>query len=103
MVKRVESIVEQALGLTESDRAVVIRRLIESLDGVPASLDEGNRGDAEAFDDGFFRDPAIKQAWDDEIRRRIEKMERGEMKFTPGQEVVARIREKLHRSRDDTD
>ena len=95
MVKRVESIVEQALSLTESDRAVVIRRLIESLDGVPDRLEEGSRGDAEVFDDGFFRDPAIKQAWDDEIRRRIEKMERGEAKMIPGDEVRRKIRKMM--------
>lgn len=103
MVERVEAIVQEVLGLTESDRVLVIRRLIERLDGVPGGGLEDDRRDAEGFDDGFFRDPEIKQAWDDEIRRRIENMERGELKFTPGHEVVARIRNQLRRSRDDTD
>ncbi len=96
MVKQVESIVKQALDLNEADRAIIIRRLIESLDAAPARSDdsEGNRID------GFFQDPEVKQAWDEEIRLRIERMDRGETTFVPGHEVVARIREQLRRSRD---
>lgn len=96
MVKRVESIVEQALGLTESDRATVIRRLMESL----GEVSDSDTGVDNGTIDGFFRDPEIKKTWDDEILRRIEKMQRGEAKFTPGHEVVTRIREQLRRSRD---
>lgn len=99
MVERVESIVEQALGLTESDRATVIRRLKESLGHAHGGCEGGDGGTI----DGFFQDAEVKQAWDDEIQRRIEKMARGEMKFTPGHEVVARVREQLRRSRDAQD
>lgn len=95
MVKPIDSIVQQALGLTESDRALVIRRLIESLDGIAGDVEGDDRCDAEGFDDGFFRDPQIKQAWDDEIRRRIEKMDRGEAKMIPGDEVRRRIRKMM--------
>jgi len=100
MVERVESIVEQALVLTESDRTAIIRRLLDSLDGAPKDGAGQASGHAQAQGDSFFSSPEIEQAWAEEIQRRVEEMDRGEMKFTPGHEVVARIREQLRRTRD---
>ena len=103
MVKRVESILEQALILPVSDRATVIRKLIESLDDVAGGCGDITSNDDQAEGDAFFSDPAVEQAWAEEIQRRVERMERGEMAFTPGRKTIARIREQLRRSRDAKD
>ena len=92
MVESTDALLKQALHLSESDRAVLIRRLIASLDGVPQGGEDGACHESTAFDDGFFRDPAIKQAWDEEIQRRLDKMDRGEMKMVSWEQVREQAR-----------
>lgn len=40
----------------------------------------------------------VKAAWDAEIARRIEEIDAGNVEFIPGEEVLARIREKLRKA-----
>lgn len=103
MVKPIESIVKQALNLPEADRVAVIRRLIDSLDQESGDSTDPTRNNDESGGDAFFSDPAVEQAWAREIQRRVERMDRGEAVFTPGHEVISRIREQLRRSRDAKD
>jgi putative addiction module component (TIGR02574 family) len=87
MVKPTETILSQALALSEAERAVLVRRLIESLDD-------------DVADGEPARDRAVEAAWAEEIQRRVEKMDRGETKFRPGHEVMADLRKKLQQRRD---
>ncbi len=66
---------EKASQLSEAERAELALSLIESLDG-PA-------------------DPDVEDAWRIEIERRIDQIERGEVKLIPGDEVFARLRRRL--------
>jgi putative addiction module component (TIGR02574 family) len=66
-----ESLLKQVLTLNEKDRASVAGALIESLHG-PA-------------------DPGVEEAWDAEIRRRIEELESGAVKGIPWSEVRERL------------
>jgi len=40
----------------------------------------------------------VAAAWDAEIARRIEEIDAGNVEFIPGEEVLARIREKLRKA-----
>lgn len=40
----------------------------------------------------------VKAAWDAEIARRIDEIDAGNVEFIPGEEVLARIREKLRKA-----
>ena len=73
-----EELERQLLELPADERARIARRLIESLDD---PTDEA----------------AIETAWNLEIKRRIEEMDRGEVEMIPAEEVFARIRERLSR------
>ena len=65
----------KAAQLSENERAELALSLIESLDGEP--------------------DFGVEEAWQIEVERRIARIERGEVKLTPGDEVFARVRRKL--------
>jgi len=62
---------EQALHLDEGDRATLAGALIESLEG-PA--DEG-----------------VEEAWEEEICRRVEELDRGSVETVPWSEVRAKL------------
>lgn len=41
------------------------------------------------------QDAAVEAAWDDELRQRIEEVERGVVDLTPADQVYARVRQAL--------
>ena len=73
-----EDILEQLLSLPVETRARLAQQLLESLE----PHNERNR-----------------QLWADEVERRLEAYERGELKAIPGEEVFARLREKFPKRR----
>ena len=78
MTKTASTVLEQALGLPEEDRAELAARLLES-------LDDGDREDIDA-------------AWAREIDRRCEALDKGEAVTSDWNEFRARIeREVVHR------
>jgi putative addiction module component (TIGR02574 family) len=78
MSEAVRRIIDHAMKLDDSERAVVAAELIASLDG-PADAD-------------------AEQAWAVEIDRRLAEIESGDAEFTSWTELRARIqREILHR------
>ena len=66
---------KKAAQLSDQERAELALSLIESLDG-PA-------------------DPDVEAAWRQEIARRIEEIDRGQVQLIPGDEVFARLRRRL--------
>jgi putative addiction module component (TIGR02574 family) len=64
-------LLRQALGLDEKDRAMVAGALIESL-----------HGEAE---------PGAEEAWDKEIKRRVQELDSGAVKTVPWSEVRAQL------------
>jgi putative addiction module component (TIGR02574 family) len=71
---------EQALQLTPDEKRALIESLVISLDRDPDADSE-----------------VIARAWDEEIGRRVDAMDRGEVKFVDGDEVFARLRTILTR------
>lgn len=74
MSMRVEDIIDEALALSSEARAQLADRLVESLDPV---------------EDGCFRD-----LWVAEARRRLQDLRSGAVRGIPGEEAVARLRQK---------
>jgi putative addiction module component (TIGR02574 family) len=75
----IETITEEALKLPAEERARLADTLVESLDPVD--------------------DPHIRQAWEQEIERRIVDVESGRSKTVPAEEVFAEIRASLNPAR----
>jgi putative addiction module component (TIGR02574 family) len=67
-----EAIEAAALQLSPAERARLVERLIASLD----------------------TDPAVEQAWADEVERRNAEIERGEVSLLPGPETLAALKER---------
>jgi putative addiction module component (TIGR02574 family) len=74
-----EELENQALQLSPKERGELIHRLIVSLDSEPEDTPE-----------------AIARAWDEEIARRVADMEAGRTKWIPADEVMTRLRAKVH-------
>jgi len=72
---RFDSLRQDALELSESDRATLARDLVASLDGP--------------------EDPDVAKAWNIELCRRINEIETGKAKLIDADEVLARARERL--------
>ena len=70
MTEKSQVVLDEALKLTTNERAEVAEQLI-------ASLDEAS-------------DTDVEQAWQEEVQRRLQQIERGEMKTIPW-EVVQRL------------
>ena len=68
-----EAIAAAALALPEGQRADLLTRLMDSLDGPP--------------------DSDVEQAWDTEIARRLEEVRSGKEKGIPWEEVRRRLQE----------
>jgi putative addiction module component (TIGR02574 family) len=71
MTDKSQAIVEQALKLSPTERAEVAEKLIVSLDEV--------------------LDTDVEQAWQEEIQKRLQQIDRGEVKTIPWEEVQKRL------------
>jgi len=72
MTDKSKVVLEEALKLTANERAEVAEQLIASLDEVP--------------------DTDVEQAWQEEIQRRLQQIDRGEVKTITWEEVQRRLR-----------
>ena len=72
MTEKSQVVLEDALKLTTNERAEVAEQLI-------ASLDEAS-------------DTDVEQAWQEEVQRRLQQIERGEVKTIPWEVVQRRLR-----------
>jgi len=72
MTQKSQVVLEEALKLTAHERAEVAEQLI-------ASLDDGSDAD-------------VEQAWQEEVQRRLQQVECGEVKTIPWEEVRRRLR-----------
>lgn len=79
MPKILEKIENEALQLSPKERGELIHRLIVSLESEPEDSPE-----------------AIAKAWDEEIARRVADMDAGRTKWIPADEVMSRLRAKVH-------
>jgi putative addiction module component (TIGR02574 family) len=75
MTDKTQAIVEQALKLSPTERADVAEQLLASLD--------------EALDSD------VEKAWQEEIQRRLQQVERGEVELMDSDTVMAELRKKL--------
>ena len=76
MTPQVSEVLEKALALSTQERGLLIDHLIESLDEGPA--EEG-----------------VEQAWDEEIKRRVDDIRSGKVEMIPGEEVRRRLAVRL--------
>ena len=72
MTQKSRVLLEEALRLPPDERAEVAEQLIASLDEAP--------------------DTDVEQAWQEEIQKRIQQIDRGEVKTIPWEEVQRRLR-----------
>jgi len=72
MTEKSQVVLEEALKLTPTERAEVAEQLIASLDEAPET--------------------DVEQAWQEEIQKRLQQIERGEVKTIPWEEVQKRLR-----------
>lgn len=79
MAAILKEIENQALSLAPKERGELIHRLIVSLEGEAEDTPE-----------------AIAKAWDEEIARRVADMEAGRTQWIPADEVMTRLRAKIH-------
>ena len=79
MAAILKEIENQALSLAPKERGELIHRLIVSLEGEAEDTPE-----------------AIAKAWDEEIARRVADMEAGRTQWIPADEVMIRLRAKIH-------
>jgi len=76
MTPQVSEVLEKALTLSTQERGLLIDRLIESLDEGPA--EEG-----------------VEDAWEEEIKKRVDDIRSGKAKMIPGEEVRRRLAARL--------
>ncbi len=75
-------LIDRSLSLSEAERAELAHRLLVSLEpSAPESAEE------------------VEAAWAAELARRVEQLNRGEVKMVPWSEAEARIRESLKKAR----
>lgn len=79
MVAILEELENQALQLSPPERGKLIHRLIVSLEGEVEDSPE-----------------VIAKAWDEEIAKRVADMEAGRTQWIPADEVMTRLRAKIH-------
>jgi|CXWL01.1.fsa_nt_gi putative addiction module component (TIGR02574 family) len=72
MTQKSQVLLEEALKLTAYERAEVAEQLIASLDEVP--------------------DSGVEQAWQEEVQRRIQQIDRGEVELIDSDTVIAELR-----------
>lgn len=71
MTQKFQVVLEEALKLSPNERAEVVEQLIASLEEAP--------------------DTNVEQAWQEEVQRRLQQIERGEVKTIPWEEVQRRL------------
>jgi putative addiction module component (TIGR02574 family) len=71
MTQKSQVVLEEALKLSPNERAEVVEQLIASLEEAP--------------------DTNVEQAWQEEVQRRLQQIERGEVKTIPWEEVQRRL------------
>ena len=74
---QVSELLEKALTLSTQERGLLIDRLIETLDDEPA--EEG-----------------VEAAWEEEIKRRVDDIRSGRVKTIPGDQLLGRLKARLH-------
>ena len=74
MTDKSKVVLQEALKLTANERAEVAEQLLASLDEVP--------------------DTDLEQAWQEEIQRRIQQIDRGEVELIDSDTVMAELRKK---------
>ena len=72
MTPQVSEVLEKALALSTQERGLLIDQLIERLDEGPA--EEG-----------------VEEAWDAEIKRRVDDIRAGKVKMIPGERVLREL------------
>ena len=75
MSEQAAKLLQQALELSEEDRAALAQALLDTVSP--------------------FQDKAIEEAWKEEIGRRINEIDSGRAKTVPWEEVNARLQQKL--------
>jgi putative addiction module component (TIGR02574 family) len=78
MTPQVSEVLEKALALSTQERGLLIDQLIESLDEEP--VEEG-----------------VEEAWDEEIRSRVDDIRSGKVKMIPGEQVLREPRSRVPR------
>lgn len=78
MAALLKELEDQALRLSPQERGELIHRLIISLEGPAEDTPE-----------------AIAKAWDEEIARRVADMDAGRTTWTPADEAMRKIRERI--------
>jgi putative addiction module component (TIGR02574 family) len=76
MTPQVSEVLEKALALSTQERGLLIDHLIESLDEGPA--EEG-----------------VEEAWDEEIKRRVDDIRSGKVEMISGEDVRRRLAARL--------
>lgn len=76
MTPQVSKVLEKALALSTQERGLLIDHLIESLDEGPA--EEG-----------------VEEAWDEEIKRRVDDIRSGKVEMISGEDVRRRLAARL--------
>jgi putative addiction module component (TIGR02574 family) len=74
MTQKSQVVLAEALKLPSNERAEVAERLIASLDEMP--------------------DADVEQAWQEEVQRRLQQIERGEVELIDSDTVMAELRKK---------
>ena len=69
LTPQVADLLDKALSLSTDERGVLIDRLVESLDDLPA-------------------DAGVDAAWAQEIKRRVDEIRSGQVKMIPGEQVL---------------
>jgi putative addiction module component (TIGR02574 family) len=72
MTPQVSEVLEKALALSTQERGLLIDQLIDSLDEGP--VEEG-----------------VEEAWDEEIKRRVDDIRSGKVKMIPGEQVLREL------------
>jgi len=76
MTPHISEVLEKALALSTQERGLLIDHLIESLDEGPA--EEG-----------------VEEAWDEEIKRRVDDIRSGKVEMISGEDVRRRLAARL--------
>ena len=80
MTREASEVLARAMQLSVKERGLVIDRLVESIDEGPA-------------------EPGTEEAWDHEIKRRVDEIRSGKVKMIPAEEVERELAARMRRAR----